>query len=183
MPAALEIGVQLLGLLSPIIASGLGWLAVRLSQFVAAKTGSVTAATAVLKLNEIITTVVTELEQTMVAAAKARVGGGRLNQADIDAIRRAALDKIKAYLGPEGVALVARAFGLGSTDLNNFLSSKIEAAVYAIGQGVVTVPGGAVVAPAQDALPPFYASSPAHPAQVGSGALSPPATAQGIPGK
>lgn len=179
MPVALNLAVQILGILSPFITMGLGWLGVQASRLVQARTGSTTAATAILKLNEIVTTVVTEIEQTMVAAAKARTGGGHMTQADIDAVKKAALDKIRSYLGPAGIELVAKAFGFGSDDMTRFLTSKVEATVFALGHGVI--PNAAGNAPA--GLPTFYASSPQYPAQKAQGAMVPPVTVQGIPGR
>jgi hypothetical protein len=180
-----ELAVQILGILAPLLVTGVTWVVGQLALLIRAKTGSVVAGDAADRLSQMIVTIVTELEQTTVATLKARAPGGKLGQADYDALRKAALDKLKSYLGPAGMELIAKALGVDPTKFETFLVSKIESAVYAVNAGATPTMGGAVGNTASgggDTLPPFFASSPSHPAQQGLGGITPGVLPGQIPG-
>lgn len=173
----LQVGLVLLEIAAPLLTAGLGWLGVKAAAFVGAKTGWERLQQAILLVNDITVTVVQELQQTMVAAAKRRANGGPLTEADKTAIKTEAFNRIRAHFTPERLVELARV--LGVADINAYIQSKIEAAVLVLGKGVVQAP----TTPGSDSinvnfLPPFYPSDAAHPATpVGS------QYATGIPGR
>lgn len=184
MGILMDIGINLLGALAPILASGLGALILKGTALLNAKTVSDKQHAATNAISEVVITVVQALLQTAVAAAKA-AGGGKLTDAQASQFKSDALAQVSKLIGKDQLDLYAKALGLD--DISAYIASKIESAIYASKLGVVQ----ATTSSATDSvtLPPFYKSDAQNPAQVGQGKLvppnpmPPPPAAQGIAGR
>lgn len=147
-----SLGLQVAGVLAPFAVSAVAWVGKEVALLVRAKTKSEVFGTAIDRLNVMVLTVVTQLEQTMVAEIKARnakAGGGEgLTSADADAVKQAAIAKLRTYMGSGGLALLATTLKIEEPKVIDLLSDKIESTLYLQKQA----PG---------ALPPFYAGDPA----------------------
>lgn len=80
-----------------------------------------------LRVDDVIFTVVKEINQTVVDAS--RDADGKLKPDAAEAAKAAALAKVKSYLGVDGLKLLMKIVGFG-TDPDTYLLSKIEAAVH-----------------------------------------------------
>lgn len=132
-----ELAIQLLQLLGPVAISALTWAAGQLAAFFAAKTKNQNIGTAINMGNDAAVTVVSQLEQTLVATLKAKSGQGTLTGKDIEEVQKAALDNMRSYLGPNGLALICKALGIKNDDkeLGAWLAGKVQAAVYSMRPG------------------------------------------------
>ncbi len=117
--------------LAPLLFAIVSWLAFKLAGLIQAHVSNHAAQTALLRLNDAVFDVVRDVEQTVVAAAKDASEDGKLDAADVAAIKAAALGKLKSYLGPKGIAELVKMLGTPSqTAVDTMLASKIEAAVH-----------------------------------------------------
>jgi hypothetical protein len=78
-----------------------------------------------LRLNDEVWTAVREVEQTAVAALKTEDG---LSADDAWAVRDAALQAVKSYLGKPGLAVLERV--IQPDELTAYILARIEAAVH-----------------------------------------------------
>ena len=127
---ALDLGLRILVLLSPVLLAALAWASARLAQFITAHVKSAYLKNALVRLDDAVFSAVKELEQTLVAEVKASSGDGKLSAADRDRIKRAAMDKVKSYLGMKGIAEIATILGLSPEALDGVIGTRIEAAVH-----------------------------------------------------
>lgn len=127
---------------SPLILAAVTYLSVRLASLIKAKTSNAYLQGVLLRLNDAVVVAVKEVNQTMVEALKAS-DGGKLSETSKQNAKLAALQTIKAHLGPKGIAELAEVFGVAGVALDNLLGTRIEAAVGAS----KPVPGGASTAP------------------------------------
>jgi hypothetical protein len=81
-----------------------------------------------LRLDDVVFTVVKEINQTIVDASRDPTTGKLLPDA-AERAKAAALAKVKAYLGADGLKLLLKVFGIGA-DTDAIIASKIEAAVH-----------------------------------------------------
>jgi hypothetical protein len=86
---------------------------------------------ALLRLDDIVVSVVKELKQIRVEALKAATGG-KLPPEAAGTIKQSAIAAVKAQLGPAGLAELASTLGLAGDAVDKLLSTKVEAAVYGI---------------------------------------------------
>lgn len=79
-----------------------------------------------LRLTDFAEKVVLELDQTIVDQLKK---DSKWNAEEAKKVKQMALDKLKSYLGAEGVKELMAILGIDSPTLENLLSTLIEAAV------------------------------------------------------
>jgi hypothetical protein len=133
-----------------IFGLGVAWLGKTLNAWLVAKVKSERLQLVLRRLGEVISTVVLELQQTEVALLKTAVGesspGGRkITSAEGAVLLKTALDKIRTYLGPEGLKLLKFVLGLANeTTVNDFLVSRIEATIQTTKNQPMTVLGESV---------------------------------------
>ena len=127
---ALDLGLRILVLFSPILLAALAWASARLAQYITAHVKNTYLKNALVRLDDAVFSAVKELEQTLVAEVKASSGDGKLSAADRDRIKRAAMDKVKSYLGMKGIAEIATILGLSPEALDGVIGTRIEAAVH-----------------------------------------------------
>ena len=149
---ALDLGLRILVLLSPVLLAALAWACARLAQFITAHVKNAYLKNALVRLDDAVFSAVKELEQTLVAEVKASSGDGKLSAADRDRIKRAAMDKVKSYLGMKGIAEIATILGLSPEALDGVIGTRIEAAVHDVRAATAAIaakaPAPAAAAPA-----------------------------------
>ena len=148
---ALDLGLRILVLFSPILLAALAWASARLAQYITAHVKNTYLKNALVRLDDAVFSAVKELEQTVVAEAKATNSDGKLTAADRDRIKRAAMDKVKSYLGMKGLAEIGTILGLSPEGLDGVLGTRIEAAVHDV-RAVTNAIASKVPAPVAAAL-------------------------------
>ena len=145
------IGVKAFNAMLPAILAGVAWLGHRLEQWLRTKTSIGVAAAAMQRLDDIITMVVTRLEQTQVGPARERAGGVPFPFAEAMRFKNKAIDDVRAYYGADGMLGLAKDLGMEPDALDAMVSDKIEVAVYRIKN------------PGQDGIPVFRSGPPTPP--------------------
>lgn len=130
--------VQALNILSPLLISALTWVATKISKLISARIQNERLRGALLRLDEVVTTVVKETFQVTVDAIKAAAPDHKLPVGVGPTVKQAALAAIKAQLGPKGLAELQGTLNLTEEALDRRLSTKVEAAVYSIKHAATT---------------------------------------------
>lgn len=87
---------------------------------------------AVLKVVDLSTTIVHEVEAGTKAKMTALKEDGKLDAADYKALADEALGKLKASLGAEGLKQLGATLGMGGDALDTYLKGKLEQAVTSV---------------------------------------------------
>lgn len=120
--------VPILTALGAGLALLIGKLFAKLASLIQVKVDNAALEGVLLRLNDVVGTVVLELEQTLVKDLKAALADdGKLSAEEKARIKDAAISKIKQLLGQDGLNKLLQVLGLKSPDA--LLESKIEAAV------------------------------------------------------
>lgn len=130
--------------LSPFVLAAVGWLGAQACKLLQARTQNELLNLSLRKLGDVVKTVSLEMQQTIMLEIRERSADGVLSREDMVAVKQAAIDKVCAFLGVNGVAVLGKAMGLTPSQALDFIQSKIEASI------PPTVP--------PPALPPFYPS-------------------------
>ena len=112
-------------LVGTLLSTALGFLIRKLHK----KTKSDYLSELLYRLEDTIRSVTREMQQTVVDALKKRSADGKLDVADALAIRNEALAKVKSYVGPKGLAELAKLLGLNEKLVDSYLITLIEANV------------------------------------------------------
>lgn len=129
--ALVEALAPLADALLPLLLTALTWASYQLAAWIRAKVQSEIGRRALLGLNAGAETVVRELAQTYVEGLKAAAADGKLTSAEVEAVQAQAMAKLKSYLGPNGVGLLAKMLGAkdpGTVD--KLLAATLEAKVH-----------------------------------------------------
>lgn len=110
---------------APVLLSLLALGLSRLADYVQARARGKVFDHAVALVNQAVYTVVMDLAQTEVEALKAASADGKLDANDAKAIKEKAVARVLSYVGPNGAALISKAFG-GAAPMA-IVSTKIEA--------------------------------------------------------
>lgn len=141
--------------LAPALMAALTWAAAKLAALTRARIDNEYLKGVLLRLDDAVLVAVKELQQTVVSELKAASADGSLDELEQVRVKEAALANVKSYLGPKGLAVLAKILGLSDGSLEKLLSARIEAAVHDIRLAERSLP----TAPyAEPALP--FASSP-----------------------
>lgn len=117
----------LIVVLQPLVLAGMAALSLALVKWIMAKAKNSAVQMVLLKIENMVFTVVRELEQTMVAKFKDASSDGKITPEEIKALKDAALDKLGSYLSFKEIV---RILGLSGTDkAQQLIESKIESAV------------------------------------------------------
>lgn len=128
-----ELGLEALACMSPVLMAVLTWASVKLAQFIKAKVDNERLEGILLRLDDAIMTVVRDVEMTVVKEIKAANADGVITAEEKASIKRVAIATLKEYLGLQGLTLLAKVLGFSGLEderVDNFLYSKIEAAVH-----------------------------------------------------
>ncbi len=118
----------------PLLIATLSWASKKLADLIGQKVKNEEVRGILVRLDEIVLNVVKELMQTTVDAAKAAAEKDPDQWKKVaDAAGKAALDKIKSYLGPAGLKLLGAVLGItDDAKLDEYLKTKIEATVHTV---------------------------------------------------
>lgn len=120
VPVLIKVGI-------PAAAAGLSWLVARVAALAKARTQSEVLQRAIALLEQAVTTQVDALEQSFRRAAEdGKLTAGERKQIKDEAVRRVRL-QLEQHFG-----WIGRAFGLGSQQLVDLISDKIEQRVLAL---------------------------------------------------
>jgi hypothetical protein len=129
---ASDFNSNLFTVLAPIVTAIIALVGVALRNFIAAHTKSEYLKGALIRLNDIVFSVVKEIEQTVVAGLKEALADGVLSDEEKAKIKQDAMSLVKQHIGLKGLAEMARVFGLEGAALDAMISTKIEAAVHTV---------------------------------------------------
>lgn len=121
--------------LSALLTLALGWLAVRYASWIKEKIKNARIEGILLRLGDAVFKVVRELQQTVVDKAKT---DGEWNKEKAEEVKKAAIAKLKEYLGPKGIAEAMAVLGLDMPGLEKLLSTMIESDVFDLRSGEST---------------------------------------------
>ena len=117
-------------ILSPLLIAALAWAAAKAAALIRSKVANEYLRGTLVRLDEAVLTAVKELQQTVVAEIKAASSDGKIDDAEKARIKASALANVKSYLGTKGLRVLAEVLGLSSGTVDQFLGSRIEAAVH-----------------------------------------------------
>lgn len=120
-----------------VVPAMLTWLGVEGAKWLKARTGNENLAAALTRLTDTVNTVVAEVQQTIVTELRKKTADGHLSAQEIAEIKAAALERIRKYLGPDGVQILGQYLKLDQNGVISFIGAKIEAAVLAMKTPVV----------------------------------------------
>lgn len=125
-----DILIQLIPLLSPLVMLGLGYVSKLLADLIKAKTKNEYLSGVLVRLNTSVVDAVKAIEQSVVEEIKKASADGVITDAERLSIKQAALDAVKSYLGVKGLNEIGKVLGLSNAAVEGLISDKIEAAVH-----------------------------------------------------
>jgi hypothetical protein len=125
-----DVALMALQVAAPVLMAALSWAAAKLATLIRSKVDNEYLRGALVRLDDAVLTAVKELQQTVVAEVKAASADGKIDDAERKRIKDTALANVKSYLGPKVLAVLAELLGLSGGTLEQFLGSRIEAAVH-----------------------------------------------------
>ena len=123
---------QALPVISAGVLAALAWLSALVGRLLVARLQAGYARDVLGRLNAAAYAVVARLEQRTVAAIREAAADGKLTPDEQVGIQRTALDELKSYVGPKGLAEVARILIGPGVPVDQYLGAKIEEAVVAL---------------------------------------------------
>ena len=121
---------QAVVVLTPVFALLISWAGLSISRWLHAQVKNAYIRTALVRLNEIVTTVVRGLYQQVTTSLKAASKDGKLSTEEARAIKTDAVVSVLDQLGKRGMRDLEHV--LQKDSLEEFIEHKIEAAVHAI---------------------------------------------------
>jgi len=129
--------------LTPFAAMGVYWLGVRAGELIQARVDNEALRCVLLRLNDAVVTAVKDLEQSVVDEVKAAAEDGRISREERRRIKEKAVRHVKSYLGPKGLKELGGVLGLWDLAVEDFIGSKVEAAVLDLRRTAAGNPSGA----------------------------------------
>ena len=108
-----------------LLSVALGFLIKKLHR----KTKSEYLSDLIYRLEDTVRNVVRELQQTVVDGLKKRSADGKLTAEDAAEIRSEALAKVKSYVGPKGLAELARLLGMNAALVDSYIVTLVESSI------------------------------------------------------
>ena len=116
--------------LSPLLLAAVTWVAAKLAQFTAARVRSEYVRGVLVRLDDAVIAVVREVQQVTVDEIKAASSDGKLPAEARERAKRAAITTVKSYIGPKGLAQLTKVLGIEPTQVDQIISTRVEAAVH-----------------------------------------------------
>jgi hypothetical protein len=120
---------DIIAYLTPVLTGVGAYLIKLILNWIHAHTKAGLTQTILIKVSDIIETVVRELMEIVVTDAKAASIDGKLTPEEIRKIRDDALAKVKAFLGPDGLKEIMGILGITPSTIDSYLTSKINSTV------------------------------------------------------
>ncbi len=121
--------------LVPLTVMGVSWLGGRAGELIQAKVDNEYLRSALLRLDDAVVTAVKDLQQTLAKEFRALSADGKLSREDRRRLKDTAVRHVKSYLGPTGLKDLAKVLGLWELSIEDFIGSKVEAAVHDMKRG------------------------------------------------
>jgi len=112
--------------LGSILTLVVAWVSPKFRAWIAAKTQNEKVEGILLRLEDFVTNVVIDLDQTIVDQLKKE---GKWNKEEAEKVKALAIEKVKSYLGADGVHAALVILGIDAPTFEKLLSSLIEACV------------------------------------------------------
>jgi hypothetical protein len=125
-----DLALMALQLVAPLLAGAITWALAKLAAHIQASIQNQYLQGVLLRIDHAVVTVVKDLQRTVVDQIKAASADGKITADERRRIKNAALDLVKSYLGAKGLRVLGDVLGLSGGALDDFLSSRIEAAVH-----------------------------------------------------
>ncbi len=122
--------VVLLSVAAPLATFGIVWLGDKLGDLILHRVKNEQLRRLLLRLDDMVLTVVKELHQTVVADLKAASADGRIDREERRRIKETAVRQVKTYLGAQGLEDLASSLGVWDMAVDDLIGSKIEATVH-----------------------------------------------------
>lgn len=124
-PLLSQVVETVLPALGSLLVALMSWLAITVQR----KIKNEAAREMALRFSELAQDVVLEIEQTMVSSLRDAAQDGSISAEDAARAKREAVNKLKSHLGSKGKAEALKVLGLTEAQLEDFVATKIEAAV------------------------------------------------------
>lgn len=131
-PIVASIFTQAIGPLTDLAVAGITGLCVVSGRWIMEHTKNIKVQGVLMRLDDAVWGAVREVAQTSADVLKDKAADGKLTAEDKLAVKKAAVDSVRNYLGPKGLIEVKKV--LGVDDVAGVLNSKVEAAVHTLGQ-------------------------------------------------
>jgi len=136
----LDVFMQVLPLITPLVIAGLGYLSKLLADLIRAKTRNEYLSSVLVRLNVAVLDVVKAIEQNVVKEIKRANEDGKITDEEKQTIKSIALNSVKSYLGVKGLAQLGKILGLDSNAIDSMIETKIESAVLDLKKTQVLIP-------------------------------------------
>lgn len=123
------IEIKVIEIALPVLLLALTLASLKISKYIKSKIKSEYLKEELLKLNEIILTVVKEQEQVFVRNMQKLKDGEKLSSSDRRRVKQSAIENIKSYIGKGKISEVAKMLNISSSIMDKYLSSKVESTV------------------------------------------------------
>lgn len=127
-----EVALKSLAALSPALVGALSWLSIKGANWIAAKTTNEYMKGVYVRLNETVMSAVREADQVFVAEMKEASVDGKITPEERVQIKTKVINTVKSHFGMKGLAELSKIFGLSGSEVDKFLSTKVEAAVQVV---------------------------------------------------
>lgn len=130
------LGIEAFKALSPVILALIGWIGVRLNQYIVAKVKNEKMQGMLSRLNEVAVDAVKEVEQTFMGALE------KPTKEDMVKAKDMALASIKTHMGQRGLNEMKKVMGIEKPeDLEKMLLSLLESRVHDLKMSKASVGG------------------------------------------
>lgn len=115
---------------APVLVATMTMAAAKLASYIESKVQNEYLRGTLTRLDDAVLVAVKELQQTVIAEIKAAAENGKLDETVRQRVKDAALTNVKSYVGTKGLNVIAGVLGLSNEMLEQFIRSRIEAAVH-----------------------------------------------------
>jgi hypothetical protein len=148
--------------LSPLLLAALSWLSMRVAALINAKVKNERVSGVLTRLDDAVFMAVREVEQVFVSMLKTASEDGALTKEERLQAKDAALQAARSYLGPRGLAELAKVLGMNDDDVDRVLAARVESAVYNLRAQPTRMLGSVLRSALKSTLPPPAKPNGAH---------------------
>lgn len=123
---------QAFEVLSPIFLLLISWISFEIRRLISQRIKNERVKDFLLYLDDSVFHAVNEIEQILVKQIREANLDGEITKEEKDKIKQTALESVKNHLGPKGIEAIAS--DLGVADVDKFLSTRIESAVFSLSE-------------------------------------------------
>lgn len=147
---------------SPVLLAALSWLSLRIAALINAKVKNERLQGILSRLDDAVFAAVREVEQVYVSMLKTASQDGSLTSEERRQAKDSALQAARAYLGPRGLAELAKVLGMPEAEVDSVIGSRVESAVYNLRAQPTRVLGSVLRSALKSVTPPPGEPNGAH---------------------